>query len=303
MLFPVAQPALELNPPSMPALYPDLAGKAAVITGAGEGIGFAIARSLVHSGCDVVLNDVAPERAVDAARALAEEGPGRCAAVGGDAGDVHTVERIVATCVDEFGRLDFAIPNAGITLFGDFDEFTAEAFDTVMSVNLRGAFFLVQRASLAMREGGRGGRVVLMGSNVGFQAYPKLTAYAMTKAALRMMARNLVIELGPHRITINTLAPGATLTERTRTEQADYAAVWSELVPRGTIAEPRDIANACLFLLSEASAHVNGQTLVVDGGWSATSPLPAEAASEDVLTPEKIAAGVAEGDGGFGGAN
>ena len=119
---------------------------------------------------------------------------------------------------------------------------------------------------------------------------PKLAAYAMSKAALRMLARNLVLELGPHGITLNTLAPGATLTERTRTEQADYAAVWSELVPRGQIAVPDDIANACLFLLSEASAHVNGQTLVVDGGWSATSPLPEEAASEQVLTPEKIGA-------------
>ena len=280
----------------MPALYPDLAGKAAVITGAGEGIGFAIARALVSSGVDVILNDVAPERAVEAARELAAEGPGRCAAVAGDAGDVHTVQRVVDTCVDEFGRLDLVVANAGITLFGDFDAFTPEAFDAVMGVNLRGAFFLAQRASLAMRELGTGGRIVLMGSNVGLQAYPKLTAYAMSKAALRMLARNLVVELGPHGITINTLAPGATLTERTRTEQADYEAVWSELVPRGAIATPDDIAGAALFLLSEASAHVNGQTLVVDGGWSATSPLPEEAASEDVLTPEKIAAG-------FGGTN
>lgn len=283
----------------MPALYSDLAGKAAVITGAGEGIGFAIARALVHSGCDVVLNDVAPERAVEAARQLAEDGPGRCAAVAGDAADVDTVQRIVDTCTDEFGRLDYAVANAGITLFGDFDTFTPEAFDAVMGVNLRGAFFLVQRASLAMRELGNGGRVVLMGSNVGFQAYPKLTAYAMSKAALRMLARNLVLELGPSGITLNTLAPGATLTERTKTEQADYAAVWSELVPRGQIAVPDDIANACLFLLSEASAHVNGQTLVVDGGWSATSPLPEEAASADVLTPEKVAARA----NGFGGNN
>ena len=285
-----------LNPSPMPALYTDLAGKAAVITGAGEGIGYAIAQALVQSGCDVVLNDVAPERAVEAARRLAEEGPGRCAAAPGDAGDAHTVQRIVDTCVDEFGRLDYAVANAGITLFGDFDTFTPEAFDAVMGVNLRGAFFLAQRASLAMRDAGLRGRIVLMGSNVGLQAYPKLTAYAMSKAALRMLARNLVLELGPHGITINTLAPGATLTERTRTEQADYAAVWSELVPRGQIAVPADIANACLFLLSEASAHVNGQTLVVDGGWSATSPLPDEAASEEVLTPENMGEG-------FGGEN
>ena len=266
----------------MTATYPDLAGKSALITGAGEGIGRAIAAALVAAGADVVLNDIDPELASLTAVEIEASGPGRCLPCAGDAGDVELIDRMVALAEDEFGRVDLAIANAGITVFGDFDKTEPEAFDRIMSVNLRGSYFLTQRATLAMRRGGRGGRVVLMSSNVGVQAYPKLSAYAMTKAALQMMSKNLVHELGPHGITINTLAPGATLTERTKLEQDDYAGVWADLIPRGQIAMPEDIANTCLFLLSDVSAHVNGQTLVVDGGWSSTSPLPAEVASKDV---------------------
>ena len=269
--------------------YPDLAGKAAIVTGAGNGIGRAIAAALVAQGAHVILNDIDDELARLTAVEIDAAGPGRCVPCAGDAGDVSHVNELVALCEREFGAVDFAIPNAGITVFGDFEDVRPEAFDRILGVNLRGAYFLTQRATLAMRRAGRGGRVVLMSSNVGVQAYPKLSAYSMTKAALQMMARSLVHELGPHGITINALAPGATLTERTRLEQADYAGVWAELVPRGRIAMPEDIANTCLFLLSDASAHVNGQTLVVDGGWSVTSPLPEEVASDQVDSVNELA--------------
>lgn len=275
--------------------YSDLKGKSALITGAGAGIGRAIAAGLVAAGANVILNDIDEELASLTALEIEAGGAGRCLYVAGDAGDVDVIDRMVELAMTEFGRVDFAIPNAGITVFGAFDEVSPEAFDRINHVNLRGSYFLTQRATRAMRKGGHGGRIVLMSSNVGVQSYPMLSAYSMTKSALQMMAKNLVSELGPYGITINALAPGATLTERTKLEQDDYAGVWSELVPRGAIAMPEDIANTCLFLLSDASRHINGQTIVVDGGWSATSPLPKEVASDNVnkasdITPKKPAA-------------
>ncbi len=262
--------------------YSDLKGKSALITGAGSGIGRAIAQALVQAGTNVVINDIDKNLSSLTAIEIDACGEGRCLQVAGDAGSIEVIDAMVDLAMSEFGRVDYAIPNAGITVFGAFDEVSPEAFDRINHVNLRGSYFLTQRATRAMRKGGHGGRVVLMSSNVGVQSYPMLSAYAMTKSALQMMAKNLVAELGPHGITINALAPGATLTERTMKEQDDYAGVWSDLVPRGAIATPEDIANTCLFLLSDASRHVNGQTIVVDGGWSATSPLPKEVASDNV---------------------
>ena len=273
--------------------YPDLAGKVAVVTGAGEGIGYAICEALVDHGARVVLNDLDGELCRRAAHALDAQGPGRCVPCAGDCSDVGVIDVMIQLATDRFGGVDLVVPNAGITMFGRFLDFDADSFDRLMGVNLRGGYFLAQRAARVMRDQRRRGAIVLMSSNVGLQAYPQLTAYSMSKAALQMMARSLVQELAPLGIRVNAIAPGATLTERTKYEQEDYAGIWAELIPRGQIAQPEDIADATLFLLSDASRHVLGHTLVVDGGWTATSPLPAEAHSGQVLTAD--AAGVSKG--------
>ena len=266
--------------------YSDLKGKAAIITGAGEGIGFAIVKGLLENGVNVVLNDIDSETTRLAMAKLKAVGPGKCVTCVGDSSDLAVIDEMIECCTSTFGQLDLVIANAGITMFGNFFDFTPEAFDRVMNVNLKGTYFLVQRAATTMRAAGNGGRIVLMSSNIGIQAYPQLTAYSMTKSALQMMAKSLVYALSPHGITINALAPGATLTERTRFEQDDYEGVWSDLVPRGAIAKPVDIANSCLFLLSDASRHVHGTTLVVDGGWVSTSPLPKEVHGEMLQQPD-----------------
>lgn len=271
-----------------PPTYPDLAGKAAVITGAGAGIGFAVAESMLRQGINVVLNDIDEDALGEAVARLRKMGPGRVSPCLGDSSDPAFIKRFVGRCVEEFGSIDLVVANAGITMFGSFLEFTPDNFDRVMQVNLRGTFFLVQEAARRMAELGHGGRVVLMGSNVGEQGYPQLTAYGMSKAALAMMSKVLIHELAPVGITLNTLAPGATLTDRTRLEQDDYAKVWGALVPRGQVAMPEDIANVCVFLLSEASAHMVGETVIVDGGWTATSPLPAEASTAQTLRGEGV---------------
>jgi glucose 1-dehydrogenase len=170
--------------------------------------------------------------------------------------------------------LDIAIANAGTTLFSDFFELTLDDFQKVVSLNLQGSFFLAQQAARQMRIQGGGGRILLMSSTIGLRAYPQLAIYSMTKSALHMMAKSLVLDLSPFHITINALAPGATITERTLLEDPDYQNAWSELIPNGKTAMPADIATAALFLLSPDASHITGQTLVIDGGWTAVSPFP-----------------------------
>ena len=180
---------------------------------------------------------------------------------------------MVGETVSIFGRLDIAIANAGITLFGDFLTYPSESFHRVMQVNLAGSFFLAQTAALQMKAQGDGGSILFMSSVTGHQAHKNLAAYGMSKAALEMLARNLVIELSPFKITVNTVAPGATMTERTAGD-TNYERTWSTITPMGRPATTRDIADAALFLVSPQARHITGQTIVVDGGWTAVSPEP-----------------------------
>jgi NAD(P)-dependent dehydrogenase (short-subunit alcohol dehydrogenase family) len=191
----------------------------------------------------------------------------------GDSSDLEFINKMVDTAVNLYGHLDIVIANAGITLFGDFFTYSKESFSKVMDVNLGGSFFLAQAAAKQMKEQGNGGSILFTSSVVGHQALKSLAAYAMTKAALEMLAKNLVIELSQFKITVNTVAPGATLTERTM-EEADYERIWSDITPMGRPAYVSDIANTALFLVSDEAKHITGQSLIVDGGWTAVSTLP-----------------------------
>lgn len=248
------------------------ASKVAIVTGAGQGIGFEICRQLAANGTAVILNDMDPYLAAAAANTIASEN-GRCIAFPGDASDVGFIQKLVHAAVIQYGGLDIVIANAGITLFGDFFTYTPEAFNRVMQVNLAGTFFLAQAAANQMKKQQRGGAILFTSSVTGHQAHKDLAAYGMSKAALEMLAKNLVIELSPYKITVNTIAPGATLTERTLSEPG-YADTWSKLTPMGRAATTADIAQAALFLVSEQARHITGQSLVIDGGWTSTSPQP-----------------------------
>ncbi|MEJ7643441.1 MAG: SDR family oxidoreductase [Chryseolinea sp.] len=248
--------------------------KVAIVTGAGQGIGLEICRELAAQGASVVLNDIEIALAEEAARGVREQ-YGRCIPFGGDASDVSFIGSMVREAVSHFGKLDIAIANAGITLFGDFLEYKHEDFTQVMNVNLGGSFFLAQAAAVQMKEQGNGGRILFMSSVTGHQAHKNLAAYGMSKAALEMLAKTLVLELSPHRITVNAIAPGATATERTLMD-SDYENTWSRITPIGKSATTKDIAHAALFLVSPQAGHVTGQTLVIDGGWTSVSPSPYE---------------------------
>lgn len=254
----------------------------AIITGAGQGIGFAIAKALVRQGANVLLNDYDVDLANKAVSMITAEtdyaGVGQCEALPGDASDVRFIQQMVDTAVSRFGSVDIAIANAGITIFGDIFTTTPEAFEKIVNLNLRGSFFLAQIAAKQMREQtnasqGRGGSVLFMSSVVGHQAHPGLPVYSMTKAGLEMLAKQLVIDFSPLGITVNAIAPGATLTERTL-DDPTYVPIWSRITPMGRPATVDDITNAALFLVAPASRHITGQSLIVDGGWTSVSVPP-----------------------------
>jgi 3-oxoacyl-[acyl-carrier protein] reductase len=265
-----SRPKFTIKQPHMSSRL--FAGQVAVITGAGQGIGFEIARQLCLSGAQVILNDLDGGIAQHAACSIVKEG-GDCIAVAGDAGDVDFVKHLVGEAVSRFGSLTIAIANAGITLFGDFFDYSQDALQRVTKVNLGGSFFLAQAASIQMRKQQSGGSILFMSSVTGHQAHKNLAAYGMTKAGLEMLAKTLVVELSPYKISINAIAPGATKTERT-VEDKEYESTWSRITPMGRPATVADIANAALFLVSPLSRHITGQSLVVDGGWTSVSPSP-----------------------------
>jgi NAD(P)-dependent dehydrogenase (short-subunit alcohol dehydrogenase family) len=246
--------------------------KLAIVTGAGQGIGFEICRQLAREGATVVLNDIDETLTARATQMIRKEG-GDCHPHAGDCSNVDFIREMVRTVTTRFGDLRVAVANAGITLFGDFFSYEPDAFFKVMELNLGGTFFLAQAAAVQMKKQEKGGSILLMSSVTGHQAHKNLAAYGMTKAAIEMLARNLVVELSPHHININAIAPGATLTERTLGD-AEYERTWSRITPMGRPAKVDDIAAAALFLLSEEARHITGQTIIVDGGWTTVSPSP-----------------------------
>jgi NAD(P)-dependent dehydrogenase (short-subunit alcohol dehydrogenase family) len=251
--------------------------KKVIVTGAGAGIGFGICRSFAREGAIVALNDVNEELAIESARRLNAELPGEHVyAYAGDVSDVLCLQQMMEAFAGRFGGLDVVVANAGITNYGDFLSYTPEAFDRLTAVNLKGSYFTAQTAAKIMIQHKTEGRIILISSVTGVQAHLNLSAYGITKAGIRMMAKTLALELGSYGITVNAVAPGATLTERTLNDDPDYERNWNSVAPNGRTALVDDIAAPVLFLASPEARHITGETLTVDGGWTIASPLPAQ---------------------------
>ncbi|MEL7342645.1 MAG: SDR family oxidoreductase, partial [Bacteroidota bacterium] len=176
--------------------------KVAIITGAASGIGRGIAQALCELGVKVVMNDLDSERLARLHQAWQQKGY-HCHPVPGDAAESSTIDALIQYALQRYGRLDFCIPNAARTDFGDFFAFDGERFDQLMRLNLRASFLLTQAAAIAMKAQQQGGKILLLSSNIAQRPYPQLTAYSMSKAALQMMVQSLVLSLSPYQITIN----------------------------------------------------------------------------------------------------
>ncbi|MHA7131110.1 SDR family NAD(P)-dependent oxidoreductase [Algoriphagus namhaensis] len=247
--------------------------KTAIITGSGQGIGLAIAEQLAAEGFHLVLNDLEEKLIREATQGLLSQYPIQAGYVSGDASDERVIAELVQLAQSRFGRLDVLIANAGITLFGSFLDYSREDFQAVTRVNQEGSFFLCQAAAKVMQEQSSGGVILFTSSVTAHASHENLAAYAMSKAALEMLAKNLVLELAPLGIRVNTIAPGATLTHRTA-QDPDYEKTWSKITPTGRPAHVKDISAAAAFLVSDRASHITGQTLIIDGGWTSISPSP-----------------------------
>jgi 3-oxoacyl-[acyl-carrier protein] reductase len=261
----------------------------AIVTGASREIGAAMAETLAAAGAAVLLaHHNEPERAEAVAARICSAG-GRAITYDADLSSVAANEAMVARAVAEFGRLDILAANAGITIVRPFLETDEATWDALFDVNVKGAFFGAQAAAKQMIEQssnpaatkgalaateGPPYRIVFSSSVTGIIAASGMSAYGITKAALRHMATILAAELGPHGITVNAIGIGATLNERNLHDNPDYEAVWDRIVPTRRVGMPQDVANALMFLISPQAAMVNGHTLVIDGGWSALGRLP-----------------------------
>lgn len=243
--------------------------KTAIVTGAGQGIGLEIAAQLIREGAHVVVNDL-DENLADIVKDKLGD---KALFVAGDAGNVNLIDTLIASATHHFGGVDLIVANAGITTYGSFLDYTEDDLEKLLSLNIKGTFFMIQRASRYFLEQNMPGNMVLMSSITGLKPHPDLEAYGMTKAAITYLAKALGTQLAPQGIRINAVIPGATATERT-VSVPDYEEGWAAIIPTGRIAQTSDIAAATLFLLSDEARHITGQSLTVDGGWVNVGPMP-----------------------------
>ncbi|NWG22524.1 MAG: SDR family oxidoreductase [Chloroflexi bacterium] len=255
-------------------MSPQFEGQVAIVTGASREIGAAISEALAAQGCAILAAHLGePERATALVERIRAAG-GRALAHDADLSSVDANYALVARAVAAFGRVDILAANAGITISTPFLDTSEAEWDRLCNVNLKGSFFAAQAAARQMIAQRGGGRIIFSASVTGVQALAGLSAYGITKAALRHMAKTLARELGAHGITVNALGIGAILNERNLSTDPAYETHWGAITPTGRVGMPSDVAQALLFLASPGAAHITGHTLMVDGGWTLTSPMP-----------------------------
>jgi glucose 1-dehydrogenase len=245
----------------------NLQDKVAVVTGAATGIGRAIATQLVRDGAKVVIDYVGPsDKADELAHALGTIGS--AVAVAADVSDEQQVDMLVEHAVTTFGRLDIMVNNAGIEKKYPFLETPTDYWQKVLAINLTGPFLCSRRAAKQMVAQGGGGRIINISSVHEDITMPTNAAYCATKGGLRMLMRTIAVELAPHRITVNNIAPGAVDTPMDASLKQDHDAMATLLneIPLHRMAKPQEIADLCAFLASDRAAYVTGATYVIDGG-------------------------------------
>ncbi len=249
----------------------ETSAKTALVTGASKGVGRGIAYGLAEAGWDVAVNYHSDLAGAEETKAAIEGMGRRCAIVPGDVGTKADVEAMFAAVMAAFGRLDCLVNNAGRQTWASLLDLSEQDWDKTIRTNLKGSFLCTQTAARIMKEAGRGGSVVNIGSGANKQPFMNLVDYCASKGGLEQLTRVSACELGQYGIRVNCVAPGAIEIERTKEESDDYAGTWSPLTPMGRIGYPRDIARMVVHLAGDGADFVTGQTIYVDGGlWTKT---------------------------------
>ena len=248
----------------------DLSGKVALVTGAARGLGNAISQALAHAGADVALGLRDKSTGGEVAGAIEKMGR-RVLPLQMDIAHLDQISAAVKETVARFGRLDILVNNAGLGPENPAEVVREEDFDLTLAVNLKGTFFASQAAGKVMIAQ-KFGRIVNLGSQAGAVALPGESIYCMTKAAIHHLTKCLAVEWGQHNVTVNAVAPTFIRTPGTEPALADpkfRADVMERIAALHRIGEPMDVAGAVVFLASPAASLITGETILIDGGWTA----------------------------------
>lgn len=252
----------------------DLGGKNAIVTGGAMGIGFGIAKQLANAGANVLIADLLAGPAEESAKKLSGS-RGNAAAVQADVTAEGVGDRIIDKCVDLFGSVDILVNNAGIYPISPVMQMTPDFFDRVYRINLRGLVFISKAAAARMIAKGKGGKIINISSIDAFHpSSVGLAAYDASKGGVVMFTKALALELAPHQISVNSIAPGGIVTEgaskplvgMTKEQTDQMTKAFLSRIPFGRMGIPEDIGKVAVFLASSASDYMTGQTVIVDGG-------------------------------------
>lgn len=254
----------------------DLTGKVAIVTGASRGLGQTFARALARAGADLAITS----RTLDSLKSFQAEVEGlgrRAVPLELDVRDEDSIRRMVSDAVKAFGRIDILVNNAGCNVRKPAVDVTWDDWNLILDTNLRGAFFVAQSVAREMIPRGRG-RIVNIGSVTSVMGYAGLGPYGASRGGIRQLTMSLADDWGPHGITVNCLAPGWFKTEQNKVmyEDAEWVAYLVDRIPMRRPGKMSDLEGPVVFLSSDASEYITGQTLLVDGGIStgATRALP-----------------------------
>lgn len=245
-----------------------LKGKSGIVTGGGSGIGKAIAKGLVQAGAEIVIVGRNRERLEKAATEIEKFG-GPVIALQADISKIEEIKKVVDRAVKEFGKIDFLFNNAGIVRRAPSEDFTEKDWDETISTNLKGPFFLAQAVARVMMSQKRKGKIINTSSLSAVQGGKRVPAYAASKGGLSQVTKSMANDWAKYNILVNALGPGwvnTELTEPYRQDKERFAEITSRIA-LGRWAEPEDLVGAAIFLVSDASDYITGQTVFVDGGW------------------------------------
>ena len=251
-----------------------LDGRTALVTGGGRGLGLAMAQALAHQGADIALASRTESELETAAEMIRATGR-KAFILPTDVGDAEAVQATVRKAAEQLGRLDILVNAAGINFRKPWDTFTIEDWDTLMAVNIKGAFFAAQEAARIMRDQPASrvcrGKIINVGSIAFEIVVPNVALYAISKGGMRQMTRALAVDLAKHNICVNAVAPGRFWTKMTDSvfsnpELYDSAV---SVIPMGRPGLPAELAGVTVLFASDASDYISGQSVMVDGGWTA----------------------------------